>query len=257
LQAAQARGELASREIAVLADYVRALLLNPRAGSGRTSEHSVPEGRSYGGHSPRVLVVGCGALARELVDLTRGLPNVDITCLPATLHNRPGGIPEAVRERIRTRRAGYDRVFQVDKQDFSIPWNLGWAKYLVGDYAGSLEATNAALKLTPDRFTLFLNRALVQLAQGDATAARASVETGLDTAAAAGLGSQGTFFAEGDFEIGRLAELRPNEAVVLRVPCQMGREQLRRHRCDRRRLFEQKPSAQEETGEEEFGPEAR
>jgi Protein of unknown function (DUF1638) len=58
-----------------------------------------------------VLVVGCGALARELVDLTRGLPNVDITCLPATLHNRPGGIPAAVRDRIRNRRAGYDRVF--------------------------------------------------------------------------------------------------------------------------------------------------
>jgi hypothetical protein len=55
--------------------------------------------------------VGCGALARELVEVTRGLPNVDITCLPATLHNRPGGIPAAVRERIRNRRAGYDRVF--------------------------------------------------------------------------------------------------------------------------------------------------
>jgi uncharacterized protein DUF1638 len=60
---------------------------------------------------PRVLVVGCGALARELVDLTRGLPNVDISCLPATLHNRPGGIPAAVRDRIRSRRSGYDRVF--------------------------------------------------------------------------------------------------------------------------------------------------
>ena len=61
--------------------------------------------------APRVLVVGCGALARELVALTRELPNVDVTCLPATLHNRPGGIPAAVRERIRRRRAGYDRVF--------------------------------------------------------------------------------------------------------------------------------------------------
>ena len=60
---------------------------------------------------PRVLVVGCGALARELVALTKDLPNVDITCLPATLHNRPGGIPSAVRDRIRRRRAGYDRVF--------------------------------------------------------------------------------------------------------------------------------------------------
>ena len=61
--------------------------------------------------APRVLIVGCGALANELVALTRGLPNVDITCLPATLHNRPGGIPAAVRDRIRRRRKGYDRVF--------------------------------------------------------------------------------------------------------------------------------------------------
>jgi uncharacterized protein DUF1638 len=63
------------------------------------------------GTAPRVLVVGCGALANELVALTRDLPNVDISCLPATLHNRPGGIPAAVRERIRRRRGGYDRVF--------------------------------------------------------------------------------------------------------------------------------------------------
>jgi hypothetical protein len=61
--------------------------------------------------APRVLIVGCGALANELVALTRDLPNVDISCLPATLHNRPGGIPAAVRERIRRRRGGYDRVF--------------------------------------------------------------------------------------------------------------------------------------------------
>jgi hypothetical protein len=61
--------------------------------------------------APRVLIVGCGALANELVALTRHLPNVDITCLPATLQNRPGCIPGAVRDRIRRRRMGYDRVF--------------------------------------------------------------------------------------------------------------------------------------------------
>jgi hypothetical protein len=59
----------------------------------------------------RILVIGCGALANELVALTRGLPNVDVTCLPATLHNRPGGIPEAVRDRIRRRRSAYEAVF--------------------------------------------------------------------------------------------------------------------------------------------------
>jgi len=71
------------------------------------------EGRALPRHSvrPRVLVVGCGAIAGELVALTRDLPHVDVTCLPASLHNRPGGIPAAVRARIRQRRGGYDRVF--------------------------------------------------------------------------------------------------------------------------------------------------
>ena len=60
------------------------------------------------------LVIGCGALARELVELTRraGLPAVELTCLPASLHNRPERIPGAVTARIRRARAdGYDRIF--------------------------------------------------------------------------------------------------------------------------------------------------
>jgi hypothetical protein len=61
----------------------------------------------------RVLVIGCGALARELVAVIdqAGLANVDLTCLPATLHNRPGGIPAAVREKIRAARPRYGRIF--------------------------------------------------------------------------------------------------------------------------------------------------
>jgi hypothetical protein len=60
------------------------------------------------------LVIGCGALAVELVALTRraGLPEVELTCLPASLHNRPERIPAAVRARIRrARAAGYDQLF--------------------------------------------------------------------------------------------------------------------------------------------------
>ena len=61
----------------------------------------------------RVLVIGCGALARELVAVIdqAGLSNVDLTCLPATLHNRPGGIPAAVRAKIRAARSRYERIF--------------------------------------------------------------------------------------------------------------------------------------------------
>jgi hypothetical protein len=60
------------------------------------------------------LVIGCGALAPELVALTRraGLPPMDLACLPATLHNRPDQIPDRIRARIRQARAeGYDRLF--------------------------------------------------------------------------------------------------------------------------------------------------
>lgn len=61
----------------------------------------------------RVLVIGCGALARELVAVIdqAGLSNVDLTCLPATLHNRPGGIPAAVRAKVRAARPRYERIF--------------------------------------------------------------------------------------------------------------------------------------------------
>lgn len=51
---------------------------------------------------PQVLVIACGALARELVEVIRcnELDNVTITCLPAQLHNAPDRIPEAVRSRV-------------------------------------------------------------------------------------------------------------------------------------------------------------
>jgi hypothetical protein len=57
----------------------------------------------------RILVIACGALAREILALREGpLGAFDVTCLPAQLHNRPEGIPEAVRRKIRANRAAYD-----------------------------------------------------------------------------------------------------------------------------------------------------
>jgi len=62
---------------------------------------------------PRCLVIGCGALGRELVELARrpGLEHLDVTCLPAQLHNRPERIPDAVARRIRAARPDYERIF--------------------------------------------------------------------------------------------------------------------------------------------------
>jgi hypothetical protein len=62
--------------------------------------------------APKTLVVACGALARELVQLKElnRWEHMTITCLPANLHNHPQKIAEAVRRRIRSKRAGFDDV---------------------------------------------------------------------------------------------------------------------------------------------------
>jgi len=61
--------------------------------------------------APRVVVIGCGALARELLVLTRDLPGVKVHCVDARLHMRPSRIAGAVADRIdKTRRAFGDDV---------------------------------------------------------------------------------------------------------------------------------------------------
>jgi len=60
----------------------------------------------------RVLVLGCGALAREILALTRAFDHIDVQCLPAILHNHPERIVPAVREAL-AKADAYDRVFLV------------------------------------------------------------------------------------------------------------------------------------------------
>jgi hypothetical protein len=64
--------------------------------------------------APRTLLIACGALAREVLALRalNGWSHLELTCLPAKLHNRPQRIPEAVRGKIRAGKAqGYERIF--------------------------------------------------------------------------------------------------------------------------------------------------
>ena len=61
----------------------------------------------------RVLVIACGALAREITALKRasGWSTLDVTCLAPELHNRPERITPAVRAAIGAARAHYERIF--------------------------------------------------------------------------------------------------------------------------------------------------
>ncbi len=72
--------------------------------------------RASGGGAGRVLLIACGALAREILALTdmNGWDHLDLTCLPAKLHLFPDRIPEAVRGAIHAGRdKGYGEVFVV------------------------------------------------------------------------------------------------------------------------------------------------
>ena len=71
-----------------------------------------PEVAPIDATQPRALVIGCGALARELLAVAERIPGLEVACLAPDLHNRPEGIPAAVRRRIHRARAdGYDRIF--------------------------------------------------------------------------------------------------------------------------------------------------
>ena len=61
----------------------------------------------------RVLLIGCGALAREVLALkaTHGWDHLDLQCLPAILHNHPERIPEAVEATVRAHAGDYAQVF--------------------------------------------------------------------------------------------------------------------------------------------------
>jgi hypothetical protein len=60
----------------------------------------------------RVLLLACGALARELLALIRinGWDHMELACLPAILHNHPEKITDAVRAAVDKHRANYARI---------------------------------------------------------------------------------------------------------------------------------------------------
>lgn len=63
----------------------------------------------------RILLIACGALAREILDLkaANGWDHLDLTCLPAKYHLWPDKITVAVEETVARHRDAYDGIFVV------------------------------------------------------------------------------------------------------------------------------------------------
>ena len=73
------------------------------------------EERVFEAERPDVLILGCGAIAREVLAVIRlnGWRNVTVRCLPAKLHSRPELIAPAVDAKLRELAGRYERVFVV------------------------------------------------------------------------------------------------------------------------------------------------
>ncbi len=73
------------------------------------------QGLEARGNSSRLLLLACGALAREILALidANGWNHMDLQCLPANLHLTPDRIPDAVAAAVVAARATYDEVFVV------------------------------------------------------------------------------------------------------------------------------------------------
>lgn len=84
-----------------------------------TDETLTSEGLSLlaDGGAPRekVLLIACGALAREILDLKTAnrWTHLDLTCLPANLHLWPDRIADAVEAAVAKHRANYANIFVV------------------------------------------------------------------------------------------------------------------------------------------------
>lgn len=77
--------------------------------------HLTRQGLPLAEKQGRILLIACGALAREILDL-KALNNwthLDLTCLPANLHLYPERITEEVRKAVNKHRAAYQDIFIV------------------------------------------------------------------------------------------------------------------------------------------------
>lgn len=64
-------------------------------------------------HASPILLIGCGALAREIMAVLRKSRwnGIEVQCLPAKLHNAPQLIPDAVRAKIQESRERFEQIF--------------------------------------------------------------------------------------------------------------------------------------------------
>jgi tetratricopeptide (TPR) repeat protein len=111
--------------------------------------------------------------------------------------------------------AAFERALAIDDGDPNLWWDLGVARYLAGDMAGAIAASDEVIARSPAQFVPYVNRAVAELAAGQRDQAFASIDEAIAVAGRTNIDSTAFFLARVDAELARLAGLRPPEAADL------------------------------------------
>ncbi len=115
------------------------------------------------GTTGRILLLACGALAREILDLIKlnDWSHMDLTCLPAIFHIHPEKIAPAVRDAVAKHRDSYDDIFVVYADcgtggQLQTTCDALGVKMIAGPHCYSFfEGNKRFAKIAEDEFTAF------------------------------------------------------------------------------------------------------
>ena len=115
------------------------------------------------GTTGRILLLACGALAREILDLIKlnDWSHMDLTCLPAIFHIHPEKIAPAVRDTVAKHRDSYDDIFVVYADcgtggQLQTTCDALGVKMIAGPHCYSFfEGNERFAKIAEDEFTAF------------------------------------------------------------------------------------------------------
>jgi tetratricopeptide (TPR) repeat protein len=127
----------------------------------------------------------------------------------------PEGLDEETAALVGRSIAAFEQALAIDDSDPNLWWDLAVARYLGGDMAGSIAASDEVIARSPDQFSPYVNRAVAMLAAGQRELAFASFEEAIGVAGSTNIDSTAFFLARVDAELARLAVLRPSEAEDL------------------------------------------
>ncbi|MBV1903953.1 MAG: DUF1638 domain-containing protein [Marinosulfonomonas sp.] len=111
----------------------------------------------------RILLIACGAIAREVLAVTQanGWTHIDLTCLPAILHNHPDRITPAIKQAVDKNHDQYAQIFVLyadcgtGGELFDLCKKLG-VEMLKGPHCYSFFEGNAGFaERSKDEFTAF------------------------------------------------------------------------------------------------------